>query len=187
MLRSSHKVYHNFDDYQIRVENNEYFIICMQHKGLMDLARGLWITIGFKEWLEIIYPVRCYLELYTKTHCSSNIYQLSWHYHSHALHGYKNCWQTLFHITSSFGSCRSAMVLVHPYVTSTLRRYPPVCPLSVVHSLYLLIVLFHTCCCLSVNCSSVMLEPECLTAKTSSLNEVRRLVLLKFNLSVVVH
>ena len=49
MLRSSHKAYHNFDDYQIRVENNEYFIICMERKGLMDLARGLWITIGFKE------------------------------------------------------------------------------------------------------------------------------------------
>ena len=49
MLKSRHKVYHDFDNYQSRVDNNEQFIICMQRKGLMDLARGLWITIGFKE------------------------------------------------------------------------------------------------------------------------------------------
>ena len=46
--------------------NNEHFIICMQRRRFKDLARGLWITNGLKEWLKLIHLVRCLLELYTK-------------------------------------------------------------------------------------------------------------------------
>ena len=49
MLKSRHNISHDFDDYQSRVDNNEHLVICMQRKSLMDLARGLWITIDLKE------------------------------------------------------------------------------------------------------------------------------------------
>ena len=50
----------------------------------------------------------------------------------------RSIWQTLVLITSfSFGSCRSAMVLVHLCIASPLQRHPLACPFVVARSLLL--------------------------------------------------